>query len=169
VFYDIGSDIGQGLVNGLNAAVGGDASTGTLASGLAGAMATASAGVRGVASDSGLNVGSSWAESIITGAQSVIKKADYQSLGFPQIGSQLAKAALGALGDLGPAGSGAQTWQTQASMVSMPAIGPSSPSNPQFQIQNYLNIDGAPITAIATKVVQANMAQLTESIGRQRG
>lgn len=167
VFHDIGSDIGRGLVNGLNAAVGSDSSTGTLASGLAGAMAVASAGVQGVASSSGLSVGYSWAENVVTGAQSVIKKADYQSLGFPQIESQLAKAALGALGYLGPAGSGAQTYQTQQSLVTMGGSGPSSPLNPQFQVQVMLNSE--PFENVATKVVQTNMNQLADSISRQRG
>jgi hypothetical protein len=161
-FETLGASTGPGFAIGAVGSIG--AATGAVSGALTGVTNAA----RGVASDQGLAVGLRYAESLVTGAQNVIKSSDFQQLGFPQIQSPAAKAALCALGSLGAAGSGAQTYQLAAKEASMGAGTPVVPAMPN-QFTFMLNVDGAPMRVIAQTVVSSTIGQLADSLGRQRG
>lgn len=166
VFFRLGQGVGDGMAGGINSrAAAATAATAQMAGGLGGAVSAGSAAARGIASDRGLQVGYLWGRSVISGADAVIKQADFRAMAAPQIGSAQAKTALGRLGMLGPAGSGAQIWKTP--MVTLGGTG--GPAQPPPKFEFNLNIDGAPIRVIATQVVEQSFDALAGSITRQAG
>jgi hypothetical protein len=141
VFADqVGQDVGAGLVGGLGTAI-----------------SSASAAIAPVASNSGLMVGYVYGRSVISGVDSVIKSADFQTAAVSGIGSQLAETALGQLGMLGPAGSGAAINKTSAV-----TLGSTTDSTP-VQVTNHVYLDGQ---LIQTKIDTA-FAGLATSISLQ--
>lgn len=146
VYHDIGTDVTAGMAGGLGAA-----------------LSSASDGVRGIASDEGLMVGYTWGRSIVTGADAVIKKADFKAAGFPQIESPQAKAALGALGLLGPAGSGAQIWKSPSVTLTP------GPAAPAPRIHLTVNLDGQPFRQMTAEQIDEAFDELASSITRQTG
>lgn len=121
-------------------------------------------GVLPVASSAGLQVGLLWGRSVVDGADSVLKKTDFESVMVPKLTSALAKQALGVAGLLGPAGSGAQL--NKAQIVSMGAV--PTGQNSQSPVQVHVYLDGQPFdNKISTKIDQA-VNDLASSISRQR-
>lgn len=172
VFIGIGENVGQGMALGVEnssglavSATSRMAQDTAIAGGLGSAVGSASDGVRGIASDRGLQIGYSWARSVITGADTVLKTADFQTAVFPQIESPQAKAALGALGLLGPAGSGAQIWKTK--MVTLGGGGPAVAAAPKTEVHVYL--DGQPFRQMTAEAVDTAFDELAASISRQVG
>lgn len=165
-FHDIGLGLDQGLANGVNAGAAGVASSiGDVMSGAMGSgVAAASNGVMGIASNSGLAVGYQWARGVSSGADSVLKTSDFGQVSLPQIGSALAKVALGAGGMLGPAGSGA----------SIPnhltiTMGAGAPAVPNVTATVIAQFGDQTIQAIAQQVVNVALGQLADSIPQQVG
>jgi hypothetical protein len=117
----------------------------------------------GIASNAGLMVGYQWARSVTTGADTVLKSADYTSLSLPQLGSALAKTALGTEGLLGPAGSGASIAAT-AARSDGGAI-----TIPNVAATVNVSVDGTPLRVIAQDVVNVTIDNLASSVGTQRG
>ena len=148
VFAEMGADSAAGMAGGLGAGV-----------------SAASDGVRGVASDRGLQVGYSWGRSVVTGADTVLKKDLFQAVSAPQIDSPQAKAVLGAMGLLGPAGSGASIWKSP-----MVTLGSSSgTTTPKLNATINLVVDGQQLRVIAQDVVDVSMEGLADVIALQRG
>lgn len=133
-----------------------------LAGGFGSGVVAASNGVKGIANSAGLMVGQVWARGVGTGADSVLTKADFVAAAIPQLGSELAKAALGMQSMLGPAGSGAMV-----SKVPSVNLGGGSPA--QATIHNHLYIDSKEIRLIAGQEVEATLGDLVSSISRQSG
>src|SRR5207245_568827 len=102
VWAGMGGNSVAGLAGGITGGTG-------MVVGAVGGMSDAMHAAGGQLSDRGLVVGYSWAQNVITGVSTQIKKADYQALGLPQLG-QAAMAGLAATGLLS-AGSGAQSWK----------------------------------------------------------
>lgn len=130
-FHDIGKSTAEGMANGMNAGAG-------LASGIGAGISEASNAIQGIADDRGLQIGYRYAQSMVSGINSVLKSDDFKAAAIPQIDSPQAKAALGDMGLLGPAGSGAQVWKSV--MVSMGAGTPAAPP----AINLTLTLDGDP-------------------------
>lgn len=123
----------------------------------------ASDGTMPIAQSSGLKVGDVWARSVVTGADSVIQSADFASLVVPQIGSALAKTALGAAGLLPAAGSGAASYNTTqggSGVVTMSSA---------VTVQNKIYLDGQIIDSKIDTKIDQNNEQLIDKIGAQRG
>lgn len=154
-----------GLSNGISAGGGavsrsvGDTMSGAFGSG----VTAASNGVLGIASNSGLAVGYQWARSVATGADTVLRSADFKSISIPQIGSQLAKTALGDLGLLGPAGSGGSIPLNSAITMSGGAAATPAP------IQLTVNLDGKPFREMTVEQINAAIGQLADLIPQQVG
>jgi hypothetical protein len=153
------------LSNGINA--GGPsvaASIGDTMSGALGAGVTvASNGVQSIASNAGLAVGYQWAQNVVTGADSVLKTADFQQISLPQIGSALAKTALGADGLLGPAGSGGSIPNnlTVTMGAGTPAVAPI--------VNTYITLDGQQLRAMTRTEIENVLNQVADSIPQQVG
>lgn len=150
--YQIGQDVAAGLVGGLGSGV-----------------IAASNGVLPIASNSGLAVGYQWARSMVTGADSVLKTADFTSAGFANIGSALAKTALGAAGLLGPAGGGASIYQQAGGNQGFISLGGGTPAAPVVNAEINVQVGNTPVEVIAQNVVNASFEQVADSITRQRG
>jgi hypothetical protein len=165
VFSDIGSDLMSGLSNGITAGGPGvAASIGDTMSGALGAGVTvASNGVQSIASNAGLAVGYQWAQNVVTGADSVLKTADFQQISIPQLGSALAKTALGVDGLLGPAGSGGSIPNNLT--VTM---GAGTAAVPQPIVVNVL-LDGQPFDQKIVTQITSAMGALADSIPQQVG
>ena len=102
--------LGQGTMAG--AAAGVLAGTGQVADAVSSAMTTASARAVGPVSNAGLMVGYAYATNIVTGATQVLKAANFQGSGTPNIlAGEQAQTALGQIGLLGP-GAGASVYKT---------------------------------------------------------
>jgi hypothetical protein len=147
VFAGIGSDVTTGLGQGMGSALG-----------------AASAGIRGVASDRGLQVGYSWARSVVTGADVVLKRDLFQAVAAPKIESPQAKAALGRMGMLGPAGSGASVWKNP--MVTLP--GANAAKQP-INLNLRVDLDGQPFRRIAAELDDQQMGDLANMVSLQSG
>lgn len=166
VTHEIGGDLMAGLSGGISAgqssvaSAAGDAMTGAFGSG----VTAASNSVMGIASNSGLAVGYQWARGVSSGADSVLKTSDFGQVSLPQIGSALAKTALGVGGMLGPAGSGA----------SIPnhltiTMGAGAPAVPNVTATVIAQFGDQTIQAIAQQVVNVALGQLADSIPQQVG
>ena len=134
-----------------------------LVGGFGSGVKAASNGITPIASSYGLQVGDVWARSVVTGADTVLQSSQFAALTVPQIGSALAKTALGQMGLLPPAGSGAEyynTTQGNAGTVTM---------TPIVHATIHVSVDGTPLTVTAQNVVNASMKNLVNSIGAQRG
>jgi hypothetical protein len=170
VFYDIGTGLGEGMSLGLTQSTTSafasydpvSAITASLGSGLGTGMQAASDDVKGIASNSGLAVGYVWAQSVVSGANSVLKTADYQAISTPQVGSALAKTALGADGLLGPAGSGAAIPINHAVTV-----GAGTPAVPI--VNNHVYIDGTELRTMTRTEIETALNALADSIPQQVG
>jgi hypothetical protein len=167
VFYGIGGDLMTGLSNGVAAGGAGvTASIGDVMSGALGSGVTAASnGVMGIASNAGLAVGYQWARSMVSGVDSVLKTADYQQVSLPQVGTALAKTALGQLGLLGPAGSGGSIPNTVPITMSG---GSAAVQAPQPIVVNVM-LDGQPFDQKIVNQIQSAMNQLADSIPQQVG
>jgi len=158
--------IHNGVTQGLNA--DGSAQYNPYADALVGgfgaAVTTASNGVKSIASSNGLQVGLQWARSLVTGTDSVLKSADFQQISLPQIGSALAKTALGVAGMLGPAGSGAEV-----STVPIVTMGTTATTPPTVHATIVAQFGTQTIQAISQKVVDVSMDSLAHEIANQRG
>jgi hypothetical protein len=153
VFQGIGSD----LMSGLSLGVAGG--SGSVSSGISDAIG---GGVMGIASNTGLQVGYVYGESVVTGVTSVLKSADYQQVALPQIGSQLATAALGTAGLLPPSGSGGSIPNNQTVTLSggTPA---------QQPITLNVMLDGQPFRELTVTSINAALNALADSIPQQVG
>jgi hypothetical protein len=132
-----------------------------LAGGFGAGLIAAANGVTPIAQDYGLMIGYSWAENVVTGAQNVLKSADFTALTVPKFQSALAQANLGKLDLLPPAGSGAEYYTTtsgSAGMVQMPPI----------TVTNTVMLDGQVIDAKVNTQINTSMNNLATSIGAQR-
>lgn len=167
VFYGIGGDLMTGLSNGV--AAGGSSVTASIGDVMSGALGSgvtaASNGVMGIASNAGLAVGYQWARSMVSGVDSVLKTADYQQVSLPQVGTALAKTALGQLGLLGPAGSGGSIPNTVPITMSG---GSAAVQAPQPIVVNVM-LDGQPFDQKIVTQIQSAMNQLADSIPQQVG
>jgi len=134
-----------------------------LAGGFGSGVETASNGVKGLADSSGLAVGNVWARSVISGADNVLTKADFAATAIPQIGSDLAKTALGVAGLLGPAGSGAMV-----SKVPTVDLGSGAPAQ-QHHFTFNVNLDGQPFHQMTATQIEGAFTELATSITRQSG
>jgi hypothetical protein len=141
VMADVGADVGAGMAQGL---------------------AAASASVAPVASNTGLQVGYIWAQSVVGGALSVMKSSDFATASVTGVGSALAETALGQLGLLGPAGSGAEIYKTSA--VTISPSGSSTAVTPQVNATINVTVGDQPMQVIAQQVVEANMTGLSNAI-----
>ena len=133
-----------------------------LSGGFGAGIVAASNGVTPIAQDYGLMIGYSWAENVVTGAQSVLQSSQFTALTTPQFGSALAQSTLGAENLLPPAGSGAEYYTTtsgNAGMVSMTPV----------QVTNQIYLDGSLITTTVDTKVSNAMNELANSINAQRG
>jgi hypothetical protein len=135
-----------------------------LVGGLGSGVTALSNGVLPIASSTGLQVGLVWGRSIVTGADSVLTSANFTQISTPQIGSALAKTALGAAGLLGPAGSGAQT--ATAPPVTVAAT---PTTTPVPVVTNHIYIDGTEIKSFTTQQINTTLGKLADSIAAQRG
>lgn len=135
----------------------------TLAGGFGAGLIAASNGVTPIAQDYGLMLGYSWAENVVTGAQSVFQSDQFQALTVPKFESALAQATEGALGLLPPAGSGAEYYTTTSGSAGMVQM------TPTVNATIMVSVDGTPLQVIAQQVVNASMISLASSIDNQRG
>lgn len=132
--------------------------------GMGSGVQAASNGVLPIANSSGLQVGMVWGRSVTTGLDSVLTTADFTQISLPQIGSALAKTALGTAGLLGPAGSGAEVTSTPTvTMTATPT------TTPQVNATINVTVDGQQLQVIAQNVVNASFNQLADSVSAQRG
>ena len=134
-----------------------------LAGGFGSGVTTASNGVKGLASSAGLTVGNVWGRSVVDGADNVLTKADFIAAGIPQIGSDLAKTALGTAGMLGAAGSGAMV-----SKVPSVDLGAGAPAQ-QHHFTFNVNLDGKPFHEMTVTQIEGAFTELASSISRQSG
>lgn len=129
------------IVDGYAGGLAGNASTAT------DAMGNVSAAMQGVASDSGLKIGYSWGRNVVTGADAVFKKADFQGVGTPSLDNKQVEAALGSARLLGPVTGSASVYKTPAvdsgSMVGAIAQAVASAVAAQ-PIQVGVSLDGNP-------------------------
>jgi uncharacterized phage infection (PIP) family protein YhgE len=170
-FIALGESTGDGAAIGVNNSAGGAVdAVGSMTSGMLAAVGALGSGVQAasdgavpMAESGGLMVGYVWARSVATGADSVLRSADFMSASMPTISSALAKATLGQLGLLGVAGSGASISKTAGGgIVSMPA--------PVINATVQVVVDGAgPMRVISQQVVDSAFDELTSSFSRQRG
>jgi Glycine zipper len=144
--------------------IGANAATG-MSGGMGSALSNASDGVHSVASNTGLMVGYVWAQSVVSGALSVMRSADFQTTAVTGVGSALAETALGAAGMLGPAGSGAQTYKLGTGEITMG--GGSAAQAPTPHIQLTINMDGQRFRQYTAEQINSAMDQLTNSLGLQ--
>lgn len=119
----------------------------------------ASDGTLPIASSTGLMVGTVWGRNVVTGADSVLTQADFTQISTPQIGSALAKTALGTAGMLGPAGSGAE----------MAVTPPVTVTPIQVTVTVNSTLDGAPFDSKIASVVNTTLGKLADAVGAQRG
>lgn len=150
-----------GAVGGMNAGIPALAAAGA---GAAGAMQAATSGPM---ADSGLMVGFAWAQNVETGVSMQIKKADYRSLGLPQLG-QSAMAGLAATGLL-RAGSGAQSYKTPGNTSGVVTLTPASGSsggNQTITLQHQIDVGGQ-IHEIATKVTLDMFGKFKDAVAVQ--
>jgi hypothetical protein len=165
VFYGIGSDLMAGLSNGVTASGGSvQASIGDVMSGALGSGVTAASNsVMGIASNAGLAVGYQWARNVVTGADSVLKSADFQQVALPQVGSALATTALGTAGLLPASGAGGSIPNSQTVTMSggTPAAAP--------VVNNYITLDGQQLRAMTRTEVITALGQVADSIPQQVG
>lgn len=170
-FIALGQSTGDGMAIGVNNSAGGAVdAVGGMATGMLAAVGALGSGVQAasdgavpIAEAGGLMVGYTWARSVATGVDSVIKSADFAQASMPSINSALAKSTLGKLGLLGIAGSGAAISKTaNGGFISMPT--------PQINATFHVVVDGAgPMRVISQQVVDTSLNDLVDSIGRQRG
>ena len=133
-----------------------------LAGGFGAGLIAASNGVMPIAQDYGLMIGYSWAQNVVTGAQSVFQSSQFQALTTPAFKSALAQTDLGKLGLLPPAGSGAEYYTTTSGSAGMVQMAP-------VQVTNQIYLDGSLInTTVDTKISTA-LDNLTHAIGAQTG
>jgi hypothetical protein len=133
-----------------------------LAGGFGAGLIAASNGVTPIAQDYGLMLGYSWAENVVTGAQNVLKSADFTALTTPKFGSQLAQANLGKLGLLPPAGSGAEYYTTTSGSAGMVQMAP-------ITVNNTVMLDGQVIDAKMDTKINTAFNDFANSIPMQRG
>jgi hypothetical protein len=135
-----------------------------LIGGFGSGVIAAANGVLPIAESTGLKVGLVWGRSVVSGADSVITKADFMASELPKIDSALAKTALGTAGLLGSAGSGAMINKapvvTTDTTTGTPALPP---------IHNHFYVDGKELRFIAADQVNTAMNDLVSSISRQSG
>ncbi len=138
-----------------------------LVGGFGSAVTTASNGVESIANSNGLQVGLVWGRSVLTGADSVITAANFTQISLPQIGSALAKTALGQLGLLGPAGSGAEI--TNVPAIALGTGSPASTAPPQVNATIVAQFGDQTIRAISQQVVDVSVGKIADLIPAQRG
>lgn len=133
------------------------------ASGPVGAIGAVSDSMQVVAGDRGLQVGYTWSRNVLTGADQVLKKADYQAAGLPRLDSAAAMTALAGTGLL-KAGSGASIVKTVGNTPSVVTLGgPSSGGQRSFTIRHELDINGQ-VHDIATEVFLDNFGRVQDAV-----
>lgn len=145
-----------GAVGGLNAGV----------PALAAAGAEMAGSVQAAGNDRMLMVGYAWGENIATGVQTVMKKADYQSLGLPSGIGQAGMVGLAKTGLLS-AGSGAQSYKTPGNTPGFVVLPAASQSTPQVvEVHAHFHLDDQ-ITTISQQAMVDVLSQATGSISLQ--
>jgi hypothetical protein len=167
VYYGGGSGaMGGGGGGGSGGGGGGSGGGGGGGNGLIGGLVQPVQDANGWLSDRGLTAGYAWAQNVITGASSEIKKADYQALGLPHL-NQAAEVALAATGLLS-AGSGAESYKTGGNAPGLVTLDPaSSGAGKTFVIQHQIDISGQ-MTNIATKVTLDMFSNVADVIPLQQ-
>ena len=161
------------------AAIGSDLMAGMAVGVTAGAPAAAAAGVTSMDSmtdaamtrtDRGLQLGHTWGENVVTGAEQILRKASYRALGMPRLDSMLAKTALGQMGLLNAAGSGASTWKVIENMPAMVVLPAASAASGGGSVthEHHIYIDGDKVRTIAVEEDERLLDQLAASMSRQR-
>lgn len=112
---------------------------GFTAQGFGNGLADGSDAIRGIADNAGLQVGMVYGRSFITGADSVIRKADLEGVTKADVPSEQASAWLGAAGLAAPAGAGAQVLKNAA--VAIGAV----VGQTQTTTNLNLNLDSKPL------------------------
>jgi len=171
-----GNNLGQGVQDslkknldisspsGVAATIGAQTVQG-LQGGIGDAMSGSSSAIQGIASNSGLQVGYVYGESVTSGALSVIQSANFATAAVSGIGSALAQTALGAAGMLGPAGPGGEIYKTPAVTIPPDAT---STVTPTVNLTITAMFDGTtPMTAVAQQVFEASMTALTNQLTAQ--
>jgi hypothetical protein len=160
VWAEMGGNSVAGLVQGMNA---GGPVVAAAGAGMAGVVQAAAIGPM---SDAGLMVGYAYSQNLLTGAQTVIKKADYQSLGLPSGIGQAAMAGLAKTGLLS-AGSGAQSYKTPGNTPGFVVLPAASQSTPQVvEVHAHFHLDDQ-ITTISQQAMVDVLSQATGSISLQ--
>jgi hypothetical protein len=153
VWADMAGNSAAGAVGGMNAGAPAMAAAGAAA---AGTMADV---VGGYLSDRGLMAGYTYGTNLTTGVASEIKKADYQTLGLPQL-NQTAMAGL-AKTRLLSAGSGAQSYKTPGNapgLVTLPAAG----GTQTLKIDHTIDISGQ-VVQLVTDVTMDMFGRVTDA------
>ncbi len=160
VFMSDGLNIAAGAASGVTA---GTPMAVAAVSGMSSAMQTAG----GWLSDRGLMVGYSWAQNVLTGANLVIKNADYKALGLPNLNSPMAQMALGQQGFL-VAGSGAESYKMPDGSSGVVTFGGGTPANKDrtYTFNHVIDISGT-VHSITTDVVLDHLGELKDAVTRQ--
>jgi hypothetical protein len=135
--------------------------------GLGSGVQSAMDGTKGIADSSGLQVGSIWARSIVTGADNVLQTSQFSALSSPAVGSALAETALGTAGQLGPAGSGAEYYNVSSGSAGLVSMG--SNAQQPIVITNTVQLDGTVIDTKINKAISTNNNGLINMISGARG
>lgn len=146
------------------AAVGISGNTG-VAVGAVNGMSDAMQAAGGWLSDKGLMVGYAWAQNVITGANQVIKTADYQALGLPKL-NQMALLSLAST-NLLKAGSGAESYKMLGNSPGVVTLGSGVAAQPQeITVNAHFHLDDQ-ITTISQKAMVNVLSQAGDSISLQ--
>jgi hypothetical protein len=154
----IGGNSVAGLGVGFTAGVPG------VVSAMSSAAGTMSDVVGGYLSDRGLMAGYAWAQNMVTGVNTEIKKADYQAMGIPKLAAE-ATRGLAATGLL-TAGSGAQSYKTPGNAPGMVTLAPASSSSGGDQtitINHNIVHDDGHISQVATVVTLDMFGKLKDA------
>lgn len=158
VFAGFGESMPTGLAAGWTGAAPGMLST--ITGGMSDAITAAGgSAVRGVASDRGLAVGYAFARSVITGADVVLKRSDFQAIGTPKLDSAQATVALGRMGMLGPAGAGASVWKNPSVNFASRASQPQT-----IRVEMPISLDGQVFRTIAKEIAAEGDGRLVEML-----
>jgi len=155
---------GDGMNMAAGVGVGFAAGTPGVAASMSSAAGTMSDVVGGYLSDRGLMAGYAWAQNMVTGVNTEIKKADYQAMGIPKLAAE-ATRGLAATGLL-TAGSGAQSYKTPGNGPGMVTLAPASSSSGGDQtitINHNIVHDDGHISQVATVVTLDMFGKLKDA------
>ncbi len=159
-FFSDGLNLAAGAALGVTA---GTPQSVAAVTGMSNAMQTAG----GWLSDRGLMVGYSWAQNVLTGANTVIKQADYKALALPNVNSPMAKAALGQQGFL-VAGSGAESYKMPDGSSGVVSLGAGTPANQTIVLQpQHIYLDGQHVATIADQRIEVAFGEVKDAVARQ--